>query len=129
MFESGVPIVAYIKGSSEDAYKFVPKRSFSEEYQRKVTEPGRTIRAVTNSNSSETLIKNNSSEAYHFDYLVKDPQGNLHFHIQQKYENGTVKGFYGHGGAEDRYLVVSYVADAKGYRATVRKGKTLQIIF
>ncbi|GBM91710.1 hypothetical protein AVEN_14915-1 [Araneus ventricosus] len=118
MLESDDRIVVYIGGSSEAAHKSEPRTNFSEKYEREVAEPGRSIRAVTSDNSSERFGQNTSSGAFYFDYLVKDPQGKLHFHIQQKFENGTVVGIYGHGGDFDRYLIVNYVADAKGYRAT-----------
>ncbi|GBM94574.1 hypothetical protein AVEN_198323-1 [Araneus ventricosus] len=128
MYESDDRIVIHIRGSSKVAHKSEPRKNYSEKYERDVAEPRRSIRAVTNDNSSERFGQNTSSKPFYFDYLVKDPEGKLHFHIQQKYQNGTVEGFYGHGGHSDRYLLVSYVADAKGYRATVTKGKKLQIL-
>ncbi|KAF8767313.1 hypothetical protein HNY73_020293 [Argiope bruennichi] len=121
LFHSEDNIVAYVRKWSELAYKFGAKRNFSEKHQE--NEPGRFIRAAPNSNSSGRLIKNNSPGAYYFDYLVKEPNGDLQFHIQRRFENGTVVGVYAVGVDWERYITVMYIADANGYRAEVSKNE------
>ncbi|KAF8767314.1 hypothetical protein HNY73_020294 [Argiope bruennichi] len=119
LFQHEDNIVAYVRESSELAYKYRSNRHVSEKH--KESEPGRFIRAATNSNSSGRMRKNNFSGTFYFDYLVKEPNGDLHLHIQRRFENGTVVGLYAVGEDRKRHMTVRYIADANGYRAEISK--------
>ncbi|EEC04043.1 cuticle protein, putative [Ixodes scapularis] len=57
---------------------------------------------------------------YEFGYDVKDEYGNSQSRQESGDGSGTVKGSYGYTDTNGIYRQVSYVADANGFRATVK---------
>ncbi|XP_023239487.1 cuticle protein 16.8-like [Centruroides sculpturatus] len=57
---------------------------------------------------------------YSFGYDLKDEHGNNQFHREESDEHGTKRGSYGYTDAYGIYRHVEYVADALGFRATIK---------
>ncbi|CAN7936897.1 unnamed protein product, partial [Ixodes hexagonus] len=57
---------------------------------------------------------------YEFGYDVKDEYGNSQNRQESGDGSGTVKGSYGYTDTNGIYRQVSYIADANGFRATVK---------
>lgn len=57
---------------------------------------------------------------YSFDYNAADDEGNTHYRNEQGDEQGNVRGTYGYTDNQGLYRIVEYVADANGFRATIR---------
>ncbi|GBM94576.1 hypothetical protein AVEN_198325-1 [Araneus ventricosus] len=49
-----------------------------------------------------------------------DKQGNTHYHREEADASGTVSGSYGYTDVQGLYRAVNYIADASGYRASIR---------
>ncbi|PSN37974.1 hypothetical protein C0J52_10437 [Blattella germanica] len=64
---------------------------------------------------------------YAFGYDVDDPvHGNIQFRQEERHPNGTVTGSYGVLEPDGNVKVVHYVADNRGYRATIERIKKRQ---
>ncbi|UYV73549.1 hypothetical protein LAZ67_10004091 [Cordylochernes scorpioides] len=59
-------------------------------------------------------------QPYNFDYNIQDEQGNTQYRQESGDQSGTVRGTYGYTDTNGVFRVVEYVADAGGFRATVR---------
>ncbi|GIY76711.1 hypothetical protein CDAR_603901 [Caerostris darwini] len=57
---------------------------------------------------------------YKFDYNVNDEQGTSHYRTEEGDGSGAVRGTYGYTDYQGIYRVVEYVADAGGFRASIR---------
>ena len=54
---------------------------------------------------------------YAFGYDVEDPEtGNVQYRQEEKHVNGTIIGSYGYVDADEKPVIVTYVADKNGYR-------------
>ncbi|XP_013782751.1 cuticle protein 16.8-like [Limulus polyphemus] len=59
-------------------------------------------------------------QIYSYGYRIKDEYGNVQFRKEESEGKGNVKGSYGYTDASGLYRLVEYVADAGGFRATVK---------
>ncbi|KAF6211446.1 hypothetical protein GE061_011958 [Apolygus lucorum] len=78
--------------------------------------------------TSYSKTDHNGPGTYVFGYDLEDPKtGNIQFRQEEKYDNGTVMGSYGHVDPDGNAIITHYVADENGYRATVENsaGRTL----
>ncbi|GBM67603.1 hypothetical protein AVEN_44751-1 [Araneus ventricosus] len=64
--------------------------------------------------------QNEAPKSYNFDYKSTDEQGNTHYHREEADASGTVRGSYGYTDVQGLYRAVDYIADASGYRASIR---------
>ncbi|GBO04963.1 hypothetical protein AVEN_92841-1 [Araneus ventricosus] len=64
--------------------------------------------------------QNEVPQPYNFDYKSADEQGNTHYHREEADASGTVRGSYGYTDVQGLYRVVDYIADASGFRASIR---------
>ncbi|XP_008193009.2 larval cuticle protein 1 [Tribolium castaneum] len=66
---------------------------------------------------------------YAFGYDIDDSgSGNVQFRNEERHPNGTVTGSYGYVDPEGRVRIVRYIADQRGYRATVEEGPDLSML-
>ncbi|XP_031342595.1 larval cuticle protein 16/17-like [Photinus pyralis] len=69
---------------------------------------------------SQYQHQDNEKRTYKFGYEIEDPKtNNVQFRNEQRHENGSVTGSYGHLQPDGNIQVVHYVADGKGYRARI----------
>ncbi|GBM91705.1 hypothetical protein AVEN_14911-1 [Araneus ventricosus] len=64
--------------------------------------------------------RNDIPQPYSFDYKATDEEENVHYHQEQADASGTVRGSYGYTDVQGLYRVVDYIADASGFRASIR---------
>ncbi|GBN20252.1 hypothetical protein AVEN_5085-1 [Araneus ventricosus] len=64
--------------------------------------------------------QNEAHKPYNFDYKSADEQGNTHYHREEADGSGAVRGSYGYTDVQGLYRVVDYIADANGFRASIR---------
>ncbi|KAF8767307.1 Cuticle protein 10.9 like protein [Argiope bruennichi] len=66
------------------------------------------------------VSQDEAPQPYNFDYQSSDEQGNSHYHRAEADASGTVRGSYGYTDIQGLYRVVDYIADANGFRASIR---------
>ncbi|GIY72461.1 uncharacterized protein CDAR_77941 [Caerostris darwini] len=70
--------------------------------------------------TSGVYNQNEVPRPYKFDYHVDDEQGTTHYRTEEGDGSGAVRGTYGYTDFQGIYRVVEYVADAGGFRASIR---------
>ncbi|XP_055937316.1 uncharacterized transmembrane protein DDB_G0289901-like [Argiope bruennichi] len=76
--------------------------------------------STSSSGFSGGFGQNEAPQPYNFDYQAADEQGNSHYHRAEADASGTVRGSYGYTDIQGLYRIVDYIADASGFRASIR---------